>query len=163
MRTLAATLLLASLAVPLPGQRPAAKPAPRPAPRPVNRWVVDTTRSEMTDEPSVTLTLESANAVQAIIGETRPLLFIRCREQKLELFIHVSAVLDGDANESTVVRVRWGTDAPVEDTWSRSTDYQSAFAPDAGGFVAQLLAQPDLRFGFHPSHATARAALFVAP
>jgi TonB family protein len=157
-RGLARLLVTSSLAVPAAAQRPAARPAPRPA----DHWSVDTARSEMTDEPSATLYLKSTNSVQGVLLDTRAVLFIRCREHTLELFINTGSVLDGDAGENTTVRVRWGTDAPEEQTWSRSTDFEAAFAPDPAAFIRQLVAMPDMRFEFHPFDATPRVAIFDA-
>jgi len=131
-----------------------AAPTARPAPRPVDHWSVDTARSAMTDEPSVTLYLKSTNTVQGVLLNTRVILFIRCQEHTLELFINTGSVLDGDAGENTTVRVRWGTAAPEEQVWSRSTDYEAAFAPDPAAFIRQLAATPDMRFEFHPFDAT---------
>ncbi len=154
---LAATVVAQAAAAQRPPARPGARP---PAARVVDRWHVETSRSEMTDQPSATLSLNATNTVQGTILQVRPSLYIRCHEQKLELFIHSGAVLDGDLEGHTTVRVRWGANEPAEEHWSRSTDYQAAFAPDPAEFVRQLLATPDLRFEFRPFDAAARVAVF---
>jgi len=163
-RTPAAVLLaVVVLAQAAAAQRPPTRPGARPpAARVVDRWHVESTRSEMTDQPSVTLSLNATNTVQGTILQVRPSLYIRCHEQKVELFIHSGAVLDGDLQDHTTVRVRWGAKEPAEEQWSRSTDYQAAFAPDPAEFLRQLLATPDLRFEFRPFDATARVAVFDA-
>ncbi len=156
---LAATVLAEAAAAQRPPARPGARP---PAARVADRWHVETSRSEMTDEPSVTLSLNATNTVQGTILQVRPSLYIRCHERKLELFINSGAVLDGDPEGHTSVRVRWGAKEAGEDDWSRSTDYTAAFAPEPAEFVRQLLATPDLRFEFRPFDAAPRVAVFDA-
>ena len=154
--------VLPSLTMPAAAQHPARRPAPRAAPRPADHWIVDTSRSEMTDEPSVILYLRATNEVQGVLLDVQPVLFIRCHERNADLFINSGSVLDGDAEGNTAVRIRWGTDAPVEDQWSRSTDYEAAFAPDPPAFIRQLIAAPEMRFEFHPFDAAPRVAIFDA-
>ena len=99
-----------------------AQRSPRRSPStPTNRWEVDTSRSEMTDELSVTLRLEAINPGRASILDIRPALIIRCRERDLEIYVATGSVLRED-DEATPVRIRWGTGVAQETSWSRSTD-----------------------------------------
>jgi TonB family protein len=120
----------------------------------------------MTDELKVVLALESTNTVEGVLMPVRPVLFLRCEEGELEAMIHTHAVLGSDdpvgAPDQTSVRLRWGTAPAAPDSWSRSTNYQAAFAPDPRAFLEQLLAVPDLRFEFHPFDAAPRVAIFDA-
>ena len=162
MRTVVAALLAAALlAEAAAAQRPRSAARP-PAARVADRWHVETSRSEMTDEPSVTLSLNATNTVEGVILQVRPSLYIRCHEQKVELYIYGGSVLDGDLEGHTSVRVRWGAKEAAEEDWSRSTDYTAAFAPEPAEFVRQLLATPDLRFEFRPFDAAPRVAVFDA-
>jgi len=146
----------------LVGSAGAQSPARRPAATPTGNWQVTTSRSEMTDQLSVTLTLEALNEVPGPIFEMRPLLAVRCREGELDVLITTGAVLDANTSDITHVRIRWGTDPPEEDRWFRSTDYTAAFAPDPKAFLAILRNFPDLRFEFRPFDAAPRVASFNA-
>src|SRR5207247_3171500 len=143
MTVVAALLAAALLAEAAAAQRP--RPAARPpAARVADRWHVETSRSEMTDEPSVTLSLNATNTVEGVILQVRPSLYIRCHEQKVELYIYGGSVLDGDLGGHKSVRVRWGArEAAGEDWWS-SEDYTAGFAPETAGVVRRMCAARDL-------------------
>ncbi len=67
MTVVAALLAAALLAEAAAAQRP--RPGARPpAARVADRWHVETSRSEMTDEPSVTLSLNATNTVEGVIS-----------------------------------------------------------------------------------------------
>ncbi len=151
-------MVMVLCASPLQAQRPARRPATAAT---AGAWTVDTTRSEMTDERTVILSLDAVNKVQGTLFEVRPTLAVRCREGELAVIVSTSAVLDADDN-MTPVRLRWGTEPPEEEQWSRSTDYTAAFAPDPELFLGELLNIPDLKFEFHPYDAAARVAIFNA-
>jgi len=140
-------------------QRPAARP-PRPGSSPTAAWEITTERSEMTDQPSVTLSLAALSAGESFL-DVRPSLIVRCRENELELYISTGSVLDAD-NDMTPVRIRWGTAAPEEAYWGRSTDYTAAFAPEPRDFLSKLLENPDLRFEVHPYDASPKVIKFNA-
>src|SRR5947207_2315194 len=61
-----------------------------------NRWEVDTSRSEMTDQLSVTLRLEAINPGPASILDMRPVLIIRCRQRDMEVYVATGSVLRED-------------------------------------------------------------------
>jgi TonB family protein len=103
----------------------------------------------MTDELSIILSLAAVSPAPATILDTRPTLIVRCREGELNVYVNAGQVLEGD-DDATPVRIRWGTDAPQEESWSRSTDYSAAFAPEPGDFLSQLIANPDVRIEVHP-------------
>lgn len=157
MRYISIILLLCASTV--QAQRPARRPAA--AAKPAGGWKIDTTRSEMTDELMVILSLDAVNKVQGTLFEVHPTLAVRCRERDLAVIVSTSAVLDAD-DDMTPVRLRWGTEPPEEERWSRSTDYTAAFAPDPELFLGELLNFPDLKFEYHPYDATPRVAIFNA-
>jgi hypothetical protein len=109
----------------------------------------------------VTLTLQALNKVPGPIFEVRPVLAVRCREGELNVIVTTGAVLDAE-DDLTPVRLRWGSDPPEDEHWTRSTDYSAAFAPEPEVFIAELLNFPDLKFEFHPFDATPRVASFNA-
>jgi len=139
-----------------------AQRSPRPSPpTPTNRWEVDTSRSEMIDERSVTLRLEAIKPVPASDLKIRPTLIIRCRERVLDVYVATGSVLR-EEDETTPVRIRWGTGVVWVADWNRSKDHSAAFAPEPRRFLKQLLATPDLRLEVQPSDAVPTVITFDA-
>src|SRR3989449_8848327 len=155
MRTLRisiATLLLASSA--------SAQRATRPAT--TDPWEV----TELTNRPSLTLELPALNTVRAARAaafEVRPVLLVRCQDRELAVFVSTGSVLDSDDNVMTPVRLQWGSEAPAESRWSRSTDSTSAFAPDPRALLRQLVSHPDLRLEIRPSGKPGQLSRFNPP
>src|SRR3989454_1802842 len=154
MRTLRisiATLLLASSA--------SAQRATRPAT--TDPWEV----TELTNRPSLTLELPALNTVRAARAaafEVRPVLVVRCQDRELDVFVAAGSVLESDDNVMTPVRMQWGSEAPAESRWSRSTDSTSAFAPDPRALLRQLASNPDLRLEIRPSGKSTQLIRFNA-
>src|SRR2546426_746819 len=151
MRTLRisiATLLLASSAH---AQRATRPPSTDP-------WEV----TERTNRPSLTLELSALNTVRAAVFEVRPVLVVRCQDRELDVFVATGSVLDSDDKVMTPVRIQWGSEAPAEGRWSRSTDSTSAFAPDPRALLRQLASNPDLRLEIRPSGKSAQLIRFNA-
>jgi hypothetical protein len=98
-------------------------------------WRVLQTRSEMTDKRGITLTLRASSAIEGILGPATPSMIIRCTEEKLDVYVNSTRVLDSDADDDTDVRLRYDNTPPVSEEWTTSTDHTSAFAKDPGGFV----------------------------
>ena len=157
MRTLRisiATLLLASSAHAQRASRPAS----------TDPWEV----TELTNRPSLTLelpaltTVRAAAAARAAAFEVRPVLVVRCQDRVLDVFVAAGSVLESDDNVKTPVRMQWGSEAPGEGRWSRSTDSTSAFAPDPRAVLRQLASNPDLRLEIRPSGKSAQLIRFNA-
>ncbi len=143
-----ALLLLVS---PAQAQRVTQRPATDP-------WEV----TELTNQPTLTLELLALNTVRASVFEVRPALVVRCREHELDVFVSAGSSLDSDDNGVTPVAIQLGTRAPEETRWNRSTDSTSAFAPDPGAFLRQLLSSPELRLEIRPSHGSPQVIRFNA-
>src|SRR5438093_4393725 len=154
MRTLRisiATLLLPSSAYAQRATRPATT-AP---------WEV----TDLTNRPSVTLELPALNTVRAAraaVFDVRPVLVVRCQDRELDVFVATGSILDSDDKVMTPVRIQWGSEAPAESRWSRSTDSMSAFAPDPRALLRQLASNPDLRLEIRPSGKSAQLIRFNA-
>jgi len=116
----------------------------------------------MTDQEQITLTLEATNLVEGVVGQVRPSLTIRCVEGwRLDAGVWTGSVLGGDVvSGETPVRLRWDSDAVAEETWSRSTNFQAAFALDPVAFVRRLARTAEVRFEFQPYDALPRVAIF---
>jgi TonB family protein len=151
MRTLRisiATLLLASAGHAQRATRPAS----------TDPWEV----TELTNRPSLTLELPALNTVRAAAFEVRAVLLVRCQDRQLDVFVSTGSVLDADDMVMTPVRIQWGSAAPADSRWSRSTDSTSAFAPDPRALLRQLVSNPDLRLEIHPSGKSAQLIHFNA-
>jgi hypothetical protein len=124
-------------------------------------WQIDTGRSEMTDQPSVTLSLRALSPSQKSVLDLAKKLVVRCREADLDVFVASGSVLDAE-NDMTPVKLRWGTAAPEEAWWSRSADLTAAFAPEPREFVQRLVATPNLRIEIHRADASRAVLSFDA-
>lgn len=122
------------------GQATSARPT-------VDPWEV----TELTDKPSVILQLQALNTLPGPIFKVRPILVVRCQDHELEVLVSTGSVLAADANVMTPVRIQWGTQAPQETRWNRSTDSTSAFVPDPRVFLPLLVSNPDLQLEIRPS------------
>jgi len=122
------------------GQATSARPS-------IDPWEV----TELTDKPSVTLQLQALNTLPGPIFKVRPILLVRCQNHELEVLVSTGSVLAADDNVTTPVRIRWGSQAPQETRWNRSTDSTSAFVPDPRVFLPLLLSNPDLQLEIRPS------------
>src|SRR5881396_1136732 len=154
LRISIATLLLTSSAYAQRVSRPAS----------TDPWEV----TELTNRPSLTLelpalsTVVAARAARAAAFEVRPVLLVRCQDRELDVFVATGSVLESDDNVMTPVRLQWGSAAPAESRWSRSTDSTSAFAPDPRALLRQLASNPDLRLEIRPSGKSAQLIRFNA-
>src|SRR5437867_1983326 len=160
MRTARIGLVVVLLPTPpSEGQRPAGAPSTA---RRADAWQVTVSRSEMTDQPSLTLQLDALNLVAGPVGNVRPTMYIRCSEQELAVVVTTGSVLDADSYEQTRLRIRWGSDTAVEAWCTRSSSDSAAFAPGPWAFIGQLIAAPDVRIEFRPFAALPRVARFNA-
>jgi protein TonB len=133
-------LVVSAAPAPAQGQATSARPSIHP-------WEV----TELTDKPSVTLQLQALNTLQGPIFKVRPILVVRCQDHELEVLVSTGSVLAADGNVMTPVRIQWGTQAPQETRWNRSTDSTSAFVTDPRVFLPLLVSNPDLQLEIRPS------------
>jgi TonB family protein len=108
------------------------------------------------------LELPALNTVRAAVFEVRPVLVVRCQDRELDVFVAAGSVLESDDNVMTSVRIQWGSAAPAESRWNRSTDSTSAFAPDPRALLRQLVSNPDLRLEIRPFGKSAQLIRFNA-
>lgn len=119
----------------------AAQPAPAPVPATgLGAWDVSDTTNPLNDSRQVILGLASSSG-QSKFG--RPIvLILRCRDQKVEVFINWDSYLSDDGGRVTV---RVGSDEAKTSQWQLSSDKEATFYPgDAGQFVQRLTAAPRL-------------------
>jgi hypothetical protein len=109
-------------------------------------WVLVESVDEMDNTPIVTLTKS---------GTDNSTLVIRCKKHETDAFINTETVVDNGA-----VRIKFDQASPVRQSWTRSTDYKSLFAPDAVTFSRELASAKTFMFEFTPSQKGARLVSF---
>lgn len=125
-------------------------------------WQVITPRTVVADQPSITLELEALNVVRSADVTFRPALHVRCLNERLEAFVATGAVWGGNPDYTATVRLHWADRPPLEETWSRSTDYAAVFTPDPAALIDRLVATPELLLEFHQDDAAPIIARFNA-
>ena len=143
--------MLALIAAAAHGQATSARPS-------IDPWEV----AELTDKPSVILQLQALNTLPGPIFKVRPILLVRCQDHELEVLVSTGSVLAAVGNVMTPVRIQWGTQAPDEMRWHRSTDSTSAFVPDPRLFLPLLVSNPDLQLEIRPAAASPQLIRFNA-
>lgn len=118
-------------------------------------WQVLSDVSEMDDSQSVFVTKRSENTVQAWLQNVRPVLTIRCLENKTDVIVNINtsfAVVYGEY-EKVSVRLRIDDDKAYSQLWGESTDNDAAFAPNPISLAKKLANAETLKFEFTPHNA----------
>jgi TonB family protein len=129
-----------------------------PAP---DSWHVRTS-GDQAEQPIITLDLSALKPVSGPGFQMDPILFVRCRDQQLMIYVATGWLLQSDDSVTglTPVRIGWDTAAAQGARWIRSTDNTAAFAPDPFAFLAALQAHGALRFEIHPVDVAAITVAF---
>ena len=127
-----------------------------------NDWQVDVSRSEMDDSPIVTLGLMSNNSIKGWLRSFTPMLVVRCKENKTELFVMTGmpANLESDDLEKHTVRIRLDGDSHLIQKWSSSTDKKALFAPDPILLAKKIAGSVMMLFEFIPYNSNPQIARF---
>jgi protein TonB len=133
-------LLLLVVSARAEGQRPAGGAPVRQG----GTWHLTASPAESTAQASATLELEALDMVRGPIVDFRPALYLRCHNETLEAFVMTGAGADRGSDYRTTVRLRWGDQPPVVETWRRSTDFAAVFAPAPAAFIRRLVSTPEL-------------------
>ncbi len=88
----------------------------------VGNWTVSRETDPISDQKGVTFLLEAEGGG---LFDTRNLI-IRCKRGELDLYVSPHEYL-GEGNDQITIRL--GTDAPVEERWSGSSDHTALFHP----------------------------------
>jgi len=102
------------------------------------RWKVTESISKIDDSTNVYITLESNQAVAGRFGEVRPSLWLRCGENKTNVFINVGLYLG--LHEISVL-TRFDKEKAVTNNWSVSTDTKAIFVRASDIQVAKEMMQ----------------------
>lgn len=88
------------------------------------RWSVRSEKSPIDDSVNVYLSVQSEELVRSGYNTVRPSLFIRCSENKTNVFLDWGLYLGLD---STPMLTRFDSDNATTETWSISTDNKAVF------------------------------------
>lgn len=132
-----------------------------------DKWSVDEGQSSMDDSKTVTLSLDSDDAVDGPLGPKQPTLIIRCQEGKTEVYVHTGMAAsveegqEGGPMYSHTVRVRLDQGDAVTEHWGESTANDALFSEgDAIAFTKQIADAQTLTFQFTPFDANPAIARF---
>ncbi len=105
------------------------------------RWVVSSETDPMTDEKNVVARLESTTGLPNSLGREEPShLIVRCKRNKLDLYIATGTMLDSDWRYDSVGgQFRFGSDAPARFSGSRSDDYKAVFLRNPRDWMEKLV------------------------
>lgn len=104
------------------------------------KWNIETSKSAMDDSQEVILTLTTNTVSRGTFGKkVQPSVYIRCRENKTDLYIAYNDMIGNSFGESVLVKYRIDKLAPKEEAWSKSTSGQAAFSPNPINFIKDLI------------------------
>lgn len=126
-------------------------------------WRLERSRSQLDDSETVVLYLDANEPIQAWLRSPVPTLFIRCKENKTEVYIRTetSANPELSSYSQATVRLRLDKKPAFKQTWSESTDNEALFAPGAIELARKLAKAEILTFEFTPFNASPAVATFT--
>lgn len=89
-------------------------------------WSVSTSASPVDDSKTVTLTTRADKPFTAMMGSAHPILLVRCKQNKTEMFISWDTYIN---IQSTPVLTRLDKGKATTASWGVSTDNSATFAP----------------------------------
>ena len=120
-------------------------------------WVTKFGTSSFDNSKTVVILLNANSPVTGWLNETYlPVLYIRCQEQKIDVYIAVGLqqnVEYGLYNKSTV-RVRFDSDTAETFITNHSTDNQALFFKNPTSMMNEILKHQTMVFGFTPFNAS---------
>lgn len=103
----------------------------------VGKWRVSTETSPIDDSKNVYLSLDAENSIPSMLGTVQPTLYLRCKENKTELYISWGVYL---GLETTTVLTRLDSEKAKTAIWHLSTDNEATFYPGSPiSFIRTLM------------------------
>ncbi len=110
------------------------------------------------------LSVPAENSINYWLGSSRPILFFRCKEKKLDAYIvtgTAAAVGDDPENlNSHRVRLRFDARKPIVEWWNGATNDEGLFSSSPKEFLRKTVSSQRLRFQFTPFNANPVVASF---
>ncbi|OHB72424.1 MAG: hypothetical protein A2W23_07650 [Planctomycetes bacterium RBG_16_43_13] len=88
------------------------------------KWRISTETSPIDDSKNVYLALSAEESIKAMLGTSLPVLFLRCKENKTEVYIAWGVYL---GLEETTMLIRFDSKKATTSTWNISTDNMATF------------------------------------
>ena len=128
----------------------------------LNRWVINRASSAMDDSPTIKIQIDAVAPVNAWPRPTTPSLRIQCVENKTNVLFIIDSAFTPILGEygKAGIRVRIDAENAYSQLWSKSTDGEAAFAPNAIGFLKKLRNAKKLLIEFTPLNAGPATAEF---
>lgn len=113
-------------------------------------WQVTDKIDEMEGSRVVVLSVEATDSyIYHTMERKRPIMYIRCKGGKLDVYIHNDAQAD-DAWDGVTVRVKFGEGKPISLSASESTDHKALFIGKPKTLVAGFSGQTTMLYEFTP-------------
>ena len=110
---------------------------------------------------SAAFELASVNKIKVWMRMAQPVLVVRCRAQKPDVFVFTaSAAKMEPQDENHTVRIQFDSEPVATERWADSAEHDALFAPDGAAFAQRLVAARQLQFGFVPHNADPVVATF---
>lgn len=115
-------------------------------------WRIVRDKSDMDGSPEVILARDAENEIRGAFGKTgKPVLYIRCREKKLEAYVYTGMQADtDDIYGATTVRVRLDEKPAERRQWTQATSHDALFASGGGEFIGHIAASEQMLVEFRP-------------
>lgn len=123
--------------------------------RHIRSWRVNVEQSPMDDSTNVFVSKQAEDNVNIWLGEARPVIFIRCKENKTDFILNAQTNFThilGEYGKASIT-YRFDDNKAVTELWSESTDGEAVFARKPIGFLKKLAASERLRFQYTPFNA----------
>src|SRR5882724_4594703 len=117
-----------------------------------DKWKELETASKMDDSPGMTLYIEAENTIEGWLQKSLPILTVRCKEGKIDLFIvtQMAAQPELGKNDVYTVRVRLDHNTPSTEEWTGSTSNKGLFTPMPEALIQQIRNSDMMLFEFTP-------------
>ncbi|HYX70507.1 MAG TPA: hypothetical protein VE825_15340 [Terriglobales bacterium] len=126
-----------------------------------SQWHKVESKSALDDSTTVGFALKAEDSIEGPVGQSTPVLIVRCQDKKVEVFI--STGMPASVEEGTDdhhVRLRFDSDAPQVEAWSEATNNEALFAPEPARLIKALAGAKKMAFGFTPFDANPQVAVF---
>jgi hypothetical protein len=147
---------------PTSARLPASKPAvPQMASVVASKWNTNNREWLVNNKKGVAFDLRSVNRVDIWLGQSQPMLVVRCESGRLQTFVYTASALQMEAeDEKHTVRISIDDAPEVTERWADASDHDALFAPDGAAFARSLTQARTLKFGYTPHNAPSAVAEF---
>lgn len=125
-------------------------------------WTVSVDKNPMDDSTTAVARLEATDNVSVWTGSVRPVLLVRCKSHKTEVYMDADTNFDveyGNSGSSHLV-IRFDSQKAYKVNATQSTDGKAVFIPKPVGFAKKLLTSKQVLIGFTPFNAPPVIAQF---